>query len=48
MEPRPHERGNVPYLIVEAGEYKLQWSHVLTNVETIRGEMGKAWRGESE
>src|ERR1043166_2697875 len=34
MEPRPHERGNArgPHAPTPRGE--LQWSHVLTNVET--------------
>src|SRR5205823_4877744 len=41
MEPRPHERGNTPFrtercrFLVE-----LQWSHVLTNVETDRARHG--------
>src|SRR4051812_8874469 len=36
MEPRPHERGNLR--VVRYGHHlppSLQWSHVLTNVETF-------------
>ncbi len=37
MEPRPHERGNRRDELVEAFvDALLQWSHVLTNVETSR------------
>src|ERR1043166_8347969 len=35
MEPRPHERGNAAITLdASAGMFLLQWSHVLTNVET--------------
>src|ERR1700759_4851607 len=35
MEPRPHERGNAdPWPVSERAKIRLQWSHVLTNVET--------------
>ena len=34
MEPRPHERGNTNEGEQVAVRFKLQWSHVLTNVET--------------
>ena len=34
MEPRPHERGNLPPHARERAHVRLQWSHVLTNVET--------------
>src|ERR1043166_2912600 len=35
MEPRPHERGNLnPNMGALAARRLLQWSHVLTNVET--------------
>ena len=33
MEPRPHERGKAVRSLAEAIQQKLQWSHVLTNVE---------------
>src|SRR5215213_9887641 len=38
MEPRPHERGNHAQASLRQGEEAraLQWSHVLTNVETTR------------
>ena len=35
MEPRPHERGNIEFGSCLTLLYWLQWSHVLTNVETI-------------
>src|SRR2546423_15291358 len=43
MEPRPHERGNP----TTSGSWScstasLQWSHVLTNVETLTPAMGVA------
>jgi len=34
MEPRPHERGNVLKASGKLAAVVLQWSHVLTNVET--------------
>ena len=34
MEPRPHERGNKKAFETFAKANPLQWSHVLTNVET--------------
>ncbi len=34
MEPRPHERGNSQAQLDAIRNYVLQWSHVLTNVET--------------
>ncbi len=34
MEPRPHERGNWVRMGVLGEHPRLQWSHVLTNVET--------------
>src|SRR5215213_3575250 len=37
MEPRPHERGNITDPNNYAHGVVLQWSHVLTNVETPRG-----------
>src|ERR1043166_8753199 len=38
MEPRPHERGNRRAALTPRGcAWTLQWSHVLTNVETRRG-----------
>ncbi len=37
MEPRPFERGNWDVLISLAKDYPLQWSHVLSNVETTSG-----------
>ena len=38
MEPRPHERGNRRRDAAGADvELRLQWSHVLTNVETLSG-----------
>ena len=37
MEPRPHERGNgQPASPRRESDHRLQWSHVLTNVETRR------------
>src|ERR1043166_8272820 len=37
MEPRPHERGNEKTKALKPPQLlKLQWSHVLTNVETRR------------
>src|SRR2546423_9530350 len=36
MEPRPHERGNPLLLGGYDFETRLQWSHVLTNVETAQ------------
>ena len=37
MEPRPHERGNMPAQNTSRQKKQLQWSHVLTNVETACG-----------
>src|ERR1043166_4764522 len=34
MEPRPHERGNACSASLSPRPRSLQWSHVLTNVET--------------
>ena len=34
MEPRPHERGKLRSRLVPADKSTLQWSHVLTNVES--------------
>ena len=34
MEPRPHERGNACSASLSPRTRSLQWSHVLTNVET--------------
>ena len=37
MEPRPYERGNAKsYGAAIYETYELQWSHVLTNVETVQ------------
>ena len=33
MEPRPHERGKPGKQPIPANSRRLQWSHVLTNVE---------------
>ena len=38
MEPRPHERGNSKRALTPEEQEALQWSHVLTNVETPRRE----------
>ena len=35
MEPRPHERGNARGFDLPPEARRLQWSHVLTNVETL-------------
>ena len=45
MEPRPHERGNWQRLTAKGRAVNmLQWSHVLTNVETSRSHHAPAHR----
>ena len=40
MEPRPNRRGNDEWVEEHPEAWELQWSHVLTDVETIRKDHG--------